>query len=106
MTVTSEATSGIPNTSRPGHWIVPPWRAGASVCGVVRHFLRFYPRHDTGIANQLAYYEGYQAAMEAAPTYELTYPCDWHWYEDLRACVAHCVAIHQGQRAPESGKQS
>jgi hypothetical protein len=101
MIVTSEATNGIPSPDKPGYWIVPPWRPGASLCDVVRHFLRFHPWSDTNTAGQLAYYKGYQAAIEAASTYELTSPCDWRWYDDLRDCVGRCVAIFEEKRTVE-----
>lgn len=98
---TASPATGIPNPDKHGHWLVPPWSAEASFCEVVEHFLRFDLWNETNTVHLLACYEGYAAALEAAPTYELTYPCDWRWYEDLRGCVARCVANYQEQRLAE-----
>lgn len=58
---------GIRSADNEGRWSVPPWEAGASLCTVVRHFLRFQPHDTTGTAEKLAYYQGYRTAIEAAP---------------------------------------
>ncbi|MGH3827707.1 MAG: hypothetical protein ACRDQX_11120 [Pseudonocardiaceae bacterium] len=68
----------------------------------MRHFLRFTPRTNASIAEKLAYYTGYLAAIEAAPTHELQHDHNWRWYEDLRDCIGRCVAMHQDERATET----
>lgn len=54
---------------------------------MIRHFWRFQPHDTAGTAEKLVYYQGYRAAIEAAPKHELTHPCDQWWYRDLRDCV-------------------
>ncbi|MGH3832994.1 MAG: hypothetical protein ACRDRS_21570 [Pseudonocardiaceae bacterium] len=101
MSATSESTTGIPNTEKPGWWLVPPWPAHASLCDVVRHFLRSAPRDNASVAEKLAYCKGYLAAIEAAPTHELKYDQNWRWYEDLHDSIGRCVTIYQNERATE-----
>lgn len=101
MSATSEPTTGIPNTDKPGWWVVPPWPVCASLCDVVSHFLRFSPRRNASAAQKLAYYQGHLAAMEAAPRHELKCPCDWRWYEDLRGCIGRCIKVYQDKYAAE-----
>lgn len=55
------------------------------------HFLRFHPWGDPSAAPLLAYFEGYQAALEAAPPEELTCAARLRWREDLRDCVDRCT---------------
>ncbi|MGH3429708.1 MAG: hypothetical protein ACRDQZ_19425, partial [Mycobacteriales bacterium] len=84
---------------KPGRWVVPPWPVHASTHDVVRHFLSFAPRDNASIVEKLAYYKGYLAAMEAAPTHDLDYRYDWRWYEDLHDCIGRCITIYQDERA-------
>jgi hypothetical protein len=89
--------TGIPNPSVSGRWLVPPWPAHAGVSEVAGHFLRFHLRcHDK--THELAYYEGYAAALAEATTRHLTQPADWRWFEELRDCVARCVAACKKER--------
>lgn len=104
MPVPSEVRTGIPRTDKPGWWIVPPWEQDASLCTVVRHFLRFHPRHGASIADQATYYRGYLAAIGAAPTHELQCPSSWRWYEDLYSCIAECAAMFQAQLTAHAAK--
>ncbi|MGH3865782.1 MAG: hypothetical protein ACRDQ4_06505 [Pseudonocardiaceae bacterium] len=101
MSATSEPTTGIPNTGKPGRWVVPPWPVHASLCDVVRHFLRFTPRGNANVTEKLAYCKGYLTAVEAASRHELKYDCEWRWYEDLRSCISRCVTIYQDERSAE-----
>jgi hypothetical protein len=94
-------TTGIANPDRPGHWLVPPWPTGASFSDVVRHFLRFTLWRTTSTAHLLAYFEGYQAALESAPADELTYAFYRRWRADLCDCIARCVRIYRDERAAE-----
>jgi hypothetical protein len=98
---TVSPATGIPNPDTPGRWLVSPWGAEASFHDVVRHFLRSFPWYGASTTHYLAYYRGYQTAIEAAPTHELTHPHDWQWYEDLRDCVGRCVDIYQEKQAEE-----
>jgi hypothetical protein len=66
--------TGIPDPERPDLWLVCPWPARAGFCDVVRHFLMAYVyglQGERSVARQLAYFEGYAAALEAAPTHDL-----------------------------------
>lgn len=99
MSGADEPTTGIPNADKPGWWVVPPWPVHASLCDVVSHFLFFAPRENA--TENLAYYKGYLAAMEAAPRHELKYHYDKRWYKDLRDCIGRCVTIYQDKRATE-----
>lgn len=101
--MSNHPTTGIANPDKPGHWLVPPWPTKASFSDVVRHFLRFYLWRDTNTAHLLAYFEGYQAALEAAPTDKLTNPSDRRWHEDLLDCIGRCVRQFQEERAAVSG---
>lgn len=56
---------------------------------------------DPSTARQLAYFEGYQAALAAAPTHELNDAAGRHWRDDLMACVDDCVAIFRSKRTSE-----
>jgi hypothetical protein len=101
MSEANEPTTGIPNSDKPGWWIVPPWPVHASLCDVVSHFLCFLPRDNASATEKLAYYKGYLTAMEAAPRHELTHHHDERWYEDLRDCIGRCVTMHQDKRTAE-----
>lgn len=104
QSVTPAATNGIRSVNKPGWWVVPPWPPGSGLCSVVRHFLRFTPRTQTSINEQLRYYQGYAAAIEAAPKFELTHPCDHWWYAELLDCAGRCVAALHDEQAEESRK--
>jgi len=65
------------------------------VSDVVQHFLRFAPKRDASPTDLLAYCEGYQAAIAAASTHELTYPAQWRWFNGLRDSIDRCVTIFQ-----------
>jgi hypothetical protein len=99
--MSKDRTTGIANPDKPGHWLVPPWPTKASFSDVVRHFMRFFLWRSTNTAHLLAYFEGYQAALETAPTDELTYESDQRWCADLRDCIARCVRQFQEMRTAE-----
>jgi hypothetical protein len=101
VSATSEPTTGIPNTDKPGWRVVPPWPVRASLCDVVSHFLRFSPRDNASAAQKLAYYKGHLAAMEAAPRHELQGQSDWRWYKDLCGCIGRCIKVYQDKRSTE-----
>jgi hypothetical protein len=67
MELVNEWQGGIRSVDKPDWWLVPPWAAGASLCTVVAHFLRFQLRPGPSVAEKLAYYKGYAAAIDAAP---------------------------------------
>ena len=90
-----ERTTGVPSPDRPGVWLVPPWRADASFCEVVRHFLRSQPGDNASTQHLLAYYRRYQTALEAAPTHDLTFPDERRWVEEMRACVGRCATLYR-----------
>ena len=99
MTTTTNATTGIRDPENPDRWLVWPWPAEAGFCEVVRHFLAsVWPLfRDTNPARQLAYYEGYQAALLAASTDDLHGPGAMEWRDELLSCVARCVTTHREQ---------
>lgn len=93
-----QPTTGVRNPERPEWWLVRPWPPGAGFCAVVRHFLTAYFHIDRGVAHQLAYFRGYQAALAAAPTDELTLPGDRQWHDELVSCIADCVAVFENKQ--------
>jgi hypothetical protein len=101
--VRDKPVTGIPDPGKPGYWLVPPWPVQAGFSEVAQHFLRFSLRNGGDSVHWLAYFEGYAAALDTAPTRELTHPVDWKWRDDLRDCVARCVAAHQDKRKQRLG---
>ncbi|HEX3649538.1 MAG TPA: hypothetical protein VHV49_14015 [Pseudonocardiaceae bacterium] len=97
--MTTTTTTGIRDPEKPNVWLVWPWPVEAGFCKIVRHFLTcLWPLFgDTNPARQLAYYEGYQAALLAATTDDLRGPGALEWREELLACVARCVTTHRAQ---------
>ncbi|HEX3648969.1 MAG TPA: hypothetical protein VHV49_11110 [Pseudonocardiaceae bacterium] len=97
--MTTCTTTGIREPRAPGAWLVPPWPAEAGFCAVVRHFLTsLWPLFgDSDPARQLAYYEGYQAALLAAPTGDLRGPGASEWRDELLAWVSRCVTTYREQ---------
>ncbi|MGH7867186.1 MAG: hypothetical protein ACREP9_06025 [Candidatus Dormibacteraceae bacterium] len=98
--MTTNPITGIPDPDGSGRWLVRPWPREASFCEITRHFLTAYIwrlQNDTNVARQLAYFQGYHTALQAAPTHELKHDCDWQWRNDLQNCVARCVASYQGK---------
>jgi hypothetical protein len=114
MTTPSTVSTGIPDPDAPDRWLVRPWPVRSSFCEVVRHFLTAYVGRleGAGTVRQLAYFEGCQAALEAAPTNELTHPTTWRWHDELLGCVEDCVTrfrdklTTQGRQAMATGRQS
>jgi hypothetical protein len=100
-TTVSEITTGVPDPDRPGCWLVPPWRRGASFHEIVRHFLHYHLWHGAPTAHAVAYYEGYQAAAESASTFELSHPTSWQWYYEMKDCVDRCVIYYRDQQRAE-----
>jgi hypothetical protein len=97
----TEPTTGVPNPDKPGQWLVPPWATNTSFSDVVRHFLRFNPWGDTSTAHLLAYFQGYQAALDAAPTDTPASSLHWRWCQDMRDCVGRCTTLYQKEHAAE-----
>lgn len=97
------AVTGIRDPDDPDRWLVLPWPVEAGFCEVVRHFLPAHVRllGDKNTARQLAYFEGYQAALLAASTDDLQHPTAWEWRDDLLRCTARCVAIYQGKQVEQ-----
>jgi hypothetical protein len=113
LTTASAASTGIPDPDDPDHWLVRPWPVRAGFHEVVHHFLMAYTwRLDSAdTVRRLAYFEGYLAALKAAPTAKLTYPADWRWRDELLSCVGDCVTQfrdkgtaqgHQAKATPTS----
>lgn len=98
MTTTNH-TTGIRDPRKPDIWLVRPWPIDAGFCQVVRHFLTsFWPLFgDSNPVRQLAYYEGYQAALLAASTDDLRGPGAWEWRDELLSCVARCMTTYRVQ---------
>jgi hypothetical protein len=94
--MTACTTTGI---DAPDRSPVGPWPADAGFCAVVRHFLTScWPLFgDDDPARQLAYYEGYQAALLAAPADDLRGPGASEWRDELLASVARCVTTYREQ---------
>lgn len=99
--MSDDPTTGIPYPDKPGHWLVPPWATNASFSDLVRHFLSRHPWGNTNTVHLLAYFEGYEAALDAAPTDELTYAGHQRWYDDMRDCVSRCATIYREMHAAE-----
>ncbi|HEX5406214.1 MAG TPA: hypothetical protein VFX16_28385 [Pseudonocardiaceae bacterium] len=96
---TSNATTGILDPDDPGCWLVPPWPVDSGFGEVVRHFLAAYlARFQSGasVACQLAYYEGYLAALVTAPTDELRDSVGLRRRAELLSSVGDCVAQFRG----------
>jgi hypothetical protein len=71
---------------------------------VVRHFL---PAHvgllgDKRTARQVAFFEGYQAALLAASTDDLRHPTAWAWRDELLGGIARCVASYRAKQAEQT----
>jgi hypothetical protein len=102
MSKTDDLATGIADPDRPDLWLVCPWPAQASFCEVVRHFLMAYVyglQGEQSVARQLAYFEGYDMALKAASTRDLTHEVAWQWRDELMGCVGDCVAIFQEKAA-------
>lgn len=94
MTTLSRTCTGILDPDDHGRWLVRPWPVDATFGEVVRHFLPAYLyqlQGDTNTARQLAYFEGYQAALTAASTHQLSEPAGWQWRAGLLGSVGRCV---------------
>jgi hypothetical protein len=96
MMATGKAATGIIDPDDPSRWLVPPWPVQACFGEVVRHFLMAYMwrlQDNTDVRRQLAYFEGYRAALKAAPMPEVAYPIDKQWQGELLACIGECIAL-------------
>ncbi len=96
-----ELITGVSNPGRPDHWLVPPWAPATTFSEVVRHFLRFNPWRNADAAQLLAYYEGYEAALDAAPVDEGTYPLYERWRTEVRCAVGRCADLYREKCAGE-----
>lgn len=100
----TDHTSGIRDPENADVWLVRPWPVDAGFCAVVRHFLTAYVwplRGDQNTARQLAYFEGYQAALLAASTDELRDQAGLRWRDELLGCVGDCVAQYRQEVAAQ-----
>jgi hypothetical protein len=97
--MSTESATGVPNPDKPDHWLVPPWPATLGIRKVVGHFADFSMYHSDNPVHLYAYYRGYDAALEAAPTDELTRNIDWQWYEEMRGCISRLHAHYQNKLA-------
>lgn len=101
-----DLTAGIPDPEQRAEWLVRPWPVRASFCDVVQHFqMAWYWRlvAETTPARDWAYYEGYQAALLAAPAPSMEYAATKRWYDDMLDCTARCVAIFRNKYVAEYG---
>lgn len=100
-----EMTKGIPDPDNPENFLVPPWPADTKFCGVVRHFLRYHVWGSENTAHLLAYYKGYQSALNAAPR-ERPHPVQQGWYEAMLECIDACVKLYSEKYADESANNN
>ena len=92
----SHTTTGIRYPDKPRYWLVPPWPADASFSDVVRHFLNHHLLwRKPNTAYLLAYFEGYEAALEAAPPDEPANAFHRRWCADMRTSVARCARLYR-----------
>ncbi|GDY30558.1 hypothetical protein [Gandjariella thermophila] len=91
--------NGVRSVTVPDRWLVPPWPARADVCAVVGHFLIRWPHPSTSADDQVAYCEGYLAALEAAPEHTLTHSGHERWYNELRDCLLRWVIVYRTRAA-------
>jgi hypothetical protein len=102
MSTMSAPTTGVPNATKPGRWIVPPWPVHARLYDVVNHFVRFAPSDNASATEKLAYYKGYLAAMDAASRNELKDHDNERWYADFRDSISRCVTLYQDKHTAEN----
>jgi len=103
-TASKPTTTGIPDPDRPALCLVYPWPVDATFGEVVHHFLMTYVlglQSDSSVARQLAYFQGYQAALAVASTHELTGAAAWQWHDELLECIAAGVAVFQERAVAE-----
>ncbi|HET6214005.1 MAG TPA: hypothetical protein VFE14_14165 [Micromonosporaceae bacterium] len=96
-----DTPTGIPNPDMPGDWLVPPWPTSATFSDVVRHFVSYHQLRNTNTAHLVAYFEGFQAALEAARADEWTDAMHLRWCATMRDCVTRCARLHREQRMAE-----
>ncbi len=82
---------GVRSVDDPSRWRVPPWRPGAEVHDVVRHFLRFAPDAETSIDERLGYYRAFLRAIETAPRSGAGADVTLAWLGELRHCLVRCL---------------
>lgn len=104
--MTDEPTTGISNPDRPDHWLVPPWPDDAAFSDVIRHFLRFHPWRAASSAHLVAYFEGYAAALDAAPADEVVSEFHRRWCADMRDCVERCARGYRDMHTELTGTVS
>jgi hypothetical protein len=97
------AVNGIRDPDDPDRWLVPPWPIDAGFCEMVRHFLPAHVRllGDTRVARQVAYFEGYQAALLAAPTDDLRHPTARKGRDELLGSIAQGTATYRAKQAEQ-----
>jgi hypothetical protein len=96
-----DTPTGIPYPDMPGDWLVPPWPTSATFSDVVRHFASHHQLRNTNTTHLVAYFEGFQAALEAAPADEWTDALHLRWCATMRDCVTRCASLHREQRIEE-----
>lgn len=94
-------TSGIRDPEDSGRWLVRPWPVRASFGEVVSHFMMAYAVKIQGgtISHQLAYFQGYLAALQNAPADEPTHPSDCRRRDEMIACIADCLAVLEDKQS-------
>jgi hypothetical protein len=102
VTTMNNTSTGILDPDDPGRWLVCPWPARATFCEVVDYFMMaglWRGFSDVSVASRLAYYEGYQAALRAAPTDDLVHSVAWEWRDELLTCIDGRVAHYRAEHA-------
>jgi hypothetical protein len=99
-----DPATGIPNPDKPGHWLVPPWPNNSTFSDVVRHFLQFHPWSTTDRARLIAYFDGYEAALNASPADLPAGALHARWCADMHDCVTRCAQLHR--EGPANAKKS
>jgi hypothetical protein len=96
-----DTPTGVPIPDKPGHWLVPPWPTEATFSDIVGHFVSHHQLRNANTAHLVAYFEGFQAALEAAPVDEWTGPSHLRWCADMRDAVSRCASVYREQRIAE-----
>jgi hypothetical protein len=79
---------GVRHVSEPSTWLVPPWSKAAGIHEVVQRFLGRDPMcRGMRDADKLAYYAGYQKALELAAKDELNEDFRRDWFRQLYESV-------------------
>ncbi|HEY1572592.1 MAG TPA: hypothetical protein VGG05_14710 [Pseudonocardiaceae bacterium] len=100
--INTESVTGILDPEDPSRWLVCPWPARANFSEVVRHFLMACLERLQGgssRARQLAYFEGYRAALSASRGDDPRRAVARDWRDALLECVDRCVMAMRTEQA-------